>query len=91
MYQCAILHTMRINMSISKENLHLIDEHCKTSGVKRSTFLVMSALIRVGSIVIEQAPGEVQVLTGKQWKKERRKIEDNVEYFNPVPKPKKKR
>ena len=39
---------MRINISISPEDLHLIDDYCKATGIKRSTFLTRSALKEVG-------------------------------------------
>ncbi len=35
---------MRISVSITKEDLQLIDDHCKSTGIKRSTFLTRSAL-----------------------------------------------
>ena len=35
---------MRINISISKEDLKLIDQYCYATGMKRSAFLTRSAL-----------------------------------------------
>ncbi len=35
---------MRISVSITKEDLQLIDDHCKSMGIWRSAFLTRSAL-----------------------------------------------
>ena len=39
---------MRINISIPKEDLELIDQYCFSTGMKRSTFLTRSALKEIG-------------------------------------------
>ena len=39
---------MRINISIPKESLELIDQWCFATGMKRSTFLTRSALKEIG-------------------------------------------
>ena len=41
---------MRINVSISKKHLEIIDQHCKNTGLSRSTFLIRSALIELQEI-----------------------------------------
>jgi len=39
---------MIICVSITKEDLRLVDDYCMTTGLKRSTFLTRSALKEVG-------------------------------------------
>ena len=39
---------MRISVSISKEDLQLIDEYCEVVGIPRSKFFVRCALKEVG-------------------------------------------
>lgn len=39
---------MRVNISITKEDLFLIDEYCETIGIPRSKFFTRTALNEVG-------------------------------------------
>ena len=81
---------MRINVSITKEDLQLIDDYCTSTGIKRSTFFTRSALKEVGvhkkdiDAIYSKANDRTNFPTSKPKKKE-------PVHFNPVPKPKKKK
>ncbi len=40
---------MIVSVSVSKENLQIIDDYCKSVGLKRSTFLTRSAIKEIKS------------------------------------------
>ena len=81
---------MIISVSVSKEDLHLIDEYCELIGIPRSTFFIRSALKEVGvhsTDINATYPKAEEPNVRKKVKPSVRKKEPA--YFNPVPKPKK--
>ena len=90
---------MRISISISEKDLTAINDYCDRNGYTRSGFLVSSAFRRMYDEesakfptppVLEVTPAPKMIKTPKQAKAAIKEPQDNS-YFNPVPKPVKKK
>ena len=81
---------MRINISITTEDLQLIDDYCNSTGIKRSTFLTRSALKEVGVHEKDIEHGYPKESEVSEIEKEVEKIipRPPITHLYPVPKPK---